>query len=73
MLIKKNRHIFNYLPAANAGNAIISSFIISSILVYAMHVKVYHSLRLAKATFSTLWRIIIACTHQLWIEFSVFR
>lgn len=40
MLIKKNRHIFNYLAAANVGNKIVSFFIISDILVYAMHVKV---------------------------------
>lgn len=53
-LIKKNRHIFNYLPPANARNKIVFSFIISNIGVYATHVKVYHSLRLATATWFEL-------------------
>lgn len=74
MLIKKNRQIFSYLPAASAGNKIVSSSIISSILVYATHVEVYHSLGLATAThFLATWRIIIVCAHQLRIGFSIFR
>lgn len=72
-LIKKNRHIFNYLPAANAGNKIVSFFIISDILVYAMHAKVTPPWGLELQHFQDIWRIIIACTHQLWIGFSTFR